>query len=108
MTVPEKSKHKSVNVSITLDSPPVTPAGYLPLLRVSNAIHIAARRPFRLAGEYRSIFFGFNAVGLRPAASRAHQGFQERARTEKWQIFSVTLRKVSMVTREIAAARESL
>ena len=62
MTVPEKSKHKSENLSITLDSPPVTPAGYLLLLRMSDTIQIAARMPFRVAGWSGNIFFGFNVL----------------------------------------------
>jgi hypothetical protein len=37
MIVPEKSKRKSENLRVTLGSSLVTPAGYLQLLRVSDA-----------------------------------------------------------------------
>ena len=50
MTVPEKSKRKSKKLVVTLDSSPVTPAGYLQLLRVSYAYSVAGKMPFRVAG----------------------------------------------------------
>lgn len=56
--------------------------------------------PFRVAGLLRNIFFGFSAVKEGYGGWPAWCGFPGIKRAEKWQSFSVTLRKVSLVTRE--------
>jgi hypothetical protein len=76
-----------------LDSPLVTPAGYLLLLRMSDTIQIAARMPFRVAEWSGNIFFGFNVLLGVHGERAVCRSFQGTERTEKWQTFSVTVTK---------------
>jgi hypothetical protein len=102
MTVPEKAKLKSLNFGITLGSPLVTPAGY-PLVTENVGRHIdcscgavqSSRAPNTARGR---IFFEFSGLSGRAGEVSAWRGFQRIESTEKWQTFSVTLRKVSLVT----------
>jgi hypothetical protein len=56
--------------------------------------------PFRVAGWSGNIFFGFSSLRGINGEGPVRRGFQAIERAEKWQTFSVTLRKVSMVTGE--------
>lgn len=56
--------------------------------------------PFRVAGWSGNIFFGFSSLRGIHGEGPVRRGFQAIERAEKWQTFSVTLRKVSMVTGE--------
>jgi hypothetical protein len=58
--------------------------------------------PFRVAGASANIFFGFSVLREVRGEGPVPEGFQGRRRAEKWQSFSVTLRKVSRVTKAFA------